>query len=71
MISKDLLDILACPACAERPPVRLSSDGLWLVCDHCQRQYPVKDDIPIMLVDAAVLPAKGDPPAAHDPPADR
>ena len=68
MISKDLLDILACPACPERPPVRLSADGLWLVCDHCGRQYPVKDDIPIMLVDAAVLPAKGDQPGSRGTP---
>lgn len=56
MISKDLLDILACPACAERPPVRLSADGFWLICERCGRQYPVKDDIPIMLVDAAEIP---------------
>lgn len=56
MISKDLLDILACPACAERPPVRLSADGSWLMCERCGRRYPVKDDIPIMLVDAAEMP---------------
>lgn len=57
MISKDLLDLLACPACAERPRVRLSADGSWLVCECCGRRYPVKDDIPIMLVDAAEIPA--------------
>lgn len=65
MIPKDLLDILACPACANRPPVRLTDDGQFLVCDHCRRHYPVKDDIPIMLVDAAVLPPEPKPaPAA-------
>ena len=58
MISKDLLEILACPACDDRPPVRLSQDEKFIVCDKCGRQYPIKDDIPVMLVDEAVRPAK-------------
>ncbi|NOY81487.1 MAG: Trm112 family protein [Kiritimatiellaeota bacterium] len=56
MINKELLDILACPACEDRPPVRLSEDEAWLVCDRCDRRYPIRDGIPIMLVDEAVLP---------------
>ena len=56
MISKELLDILACPACEERPPVELSEDGDYLVCGQCGRKYPIKDDIPVMLVDEAILP---------------
>jgi len=56
MISKDLVDILACPACDDRPPVQLSDDGKWLICGQCGRQYPIKDDIPVMLVDEAVIP---------------
>jgi len=55
MIPKELLDILACPACDERPPVRLAADGKSLVCDRCRRQYPVRDGIPVMLVDEAVI----------------
>ncbi len=56
MISKELLEILACPACEERPPVHLSEDGKWLVCSRCGRHYPIRDDIPVMLVDEAVIP---------------
>ncbi|MBT3378308.1 MAG: Trm112 family protein [Lentisphaerae bacterium] len=58
MISKELLDILACPACDERPPVLLSEDGAWLVCQTCGRRYPVRDEIPVMLVDEAELPVE-------------
>lgn len=63
MISKELLEILACPACDDRPPVKLSEDGNWLVCAECGRHYPVREDIPVMLVDEAVLnpePSPGD-----------
>jgi len=56
MISKELLDILACPACDERPPVKLSGDQKFLVCDKCGRHYPIREDIPVMLVDEAVIP---------------
>jgi uncharacterized protein YbaR (Trm112 family) len=52
MISKELLDILACPAC--KADVRLEGDRI--VCVKCGRRYPVKDDIPIMLVDEAENP---------------
>ncbi len=56
MISNELLEILACPACAERPPVELDESAEWLVCTVCRRRYPIRDDIPVMLVDEAVLP---------------
>lgn len=56
MISKELLDILACPACDERPPVNLSDDKQYLVCEKCNRHYPIRDDIPVMLVDEAEIP---------------
>ena len=57
MINPELLELLACPACDNRPPVRLSTNGHFLVCDQCRRQYPIEEEIPIMLVDAAVIPA--------------
>lgn len=50
MISEQLLEILVCPYCK----TKLSYiDEKWLVCqnDQCQRKYPVKDDIPVMLVE--------------------
>jgi len=54
MIDKGLLDILACPAC--KSDVKL--EGERIVCVKCGRRYPVKDDIPIMLVDEAEMPDK-------------
>jgi uncharacterized protein YbaR (Trm112 family) len=52
-ISKELLDILACPLCKEE--VQLTPDGRGLKCVKCRRVYPVRDDIPIMLVDEAKI----------------
>jgi hypothetical protein len=51
-ISKDLLDILACPKCKGDVHLNKSEDGL--VCDSCKLLYQIKDDIPIMLIDEAV-----------------
>lgn len=47
MISQDLLDILVCPACKSK--VVLSDD--LLVCGSCGRRYPIRDGIPIMLIE--------------------
>jgi uncharacterized protein YbaR (Trm112 family) len=51
-ISKELLDILACPKC--KGDIKLNSAGDGLVCEACRVMYPIKDDIPIMLVDEAI-----------------
>jgi uncharacterized protein YbaR (Trm112 family) len=50
-ISQDLLEILACPACKAK--VELKPDGSGLKCTECRRVYPIRDDIPVMLVDQA------------------
>jgi uncharacterized protein len=50
-VSQDLLDILVCPLCKE--PVQLTEDKLGLKCAKCHRVYPIRDDIPVMLVDEA------------------
>jgi len=47
-INLELLEILACPSC--KTPVELVRDQ-WLVCSACDRKYPIKDDIPVMLVE--------------------
>lgn len=52
-ISKELLDILVCPVC--KAEVVLKEDGSGLKCVQCNRVYPVRDDIPVMLVDQAVI----------------
>ena len=50
-ISKELLDILACPKCKGDIYLTDSKDGL--ICDQCKLLYEIKDDIPIMLIDGA------------------
>lgn len=50
-ISQDLLEILVCPLC--KASLDLKPDGSGLKCGQCRRVYPVRDDIPVMLVDEA------------------
>jgi hypothetical protein len=52
-ISKELLEILACPLCKE--PVSLTPDASGLRCPKCNRIYPIRDDIPVMLVEEATI----------------
>ena len=52
-ISQDLLDILACPACKAK--VELQPDGQGLKCVQCRRVYPIRDDIPVMLIEEATV----------------
>ena len=49
MIDKELLDILACPAC--KADVELKEGKI--VCTKCGKKYPIKDGIPVMLIDQA------------------
>lgn len=51
MISKDLLQILACPAC--KSPVMEAGDFLFCTNADCRRRYTVKEGIPVMMVDEA------------------
>lgn len=49
MIDKELLDILACPLC--KTAVRLENEKI--VCTSCGRRYPIRDGIPVMLIEEA------------------
>ncbi|WP_456384851.1 Trm112 family protein [Desulfolithobacter sp.] len=51
MIQKELLDILACPKC--KGPVSLTEKKDGLICSQCSLIYPIRDEIPIMLIDEA------------------
>lgn len=51
MISKELLDILACPKCKGELTLTNQNDGL--VCNTCKLLYEIRDEIPIMLIDEA------------------
>ena len=54
MISPDLLEILRCPNCVQTKEglLKLVKDS-WLVCQEsgCGRKYPIRDDIPVMLIE--------------------
>ncbi len=61
-VSEDLLTILRCPYCVSgdtRKPgddpgrLELVKDGKWLICLEagCERKYPIKEDIPVMLIE--------------------
>lgn len=50
-ISPELMEILACPKCKQT--VELAEDGQSISCQACRLRYPVRDDIPVMLIDEA------------------
>ena len=51
-LSPELLEILACPKC--KGDVRLTETADGLVCGACRLIYPIKEDIPVMLIDEAI-----------------
>ncbi len=51
-LNKNLLDILACPKCKGELVLTDKEDGL--ACNGCKVVYPIKDEIPIMLIDEAI-----------------
>jgi len=51
-VDPELLAILACPL--DKQPV--TRQGNYLVCQECQRHYPIRDGIPVMLIDEALTP---------------
>jgi uncharacterized protein YbaR (Trm112 family) len=52
-VDPELLEILACPNCKTK--VDLVKEGTALKCARCKRVYPIKDDIPVMLLDEATI----------------
>ncbi|MHC4591793.1 MAG: Trm112 family protein [Planctomycetota bacterium] len=63
-VDEALLSLLVCPACRE--PVE-PYEGV-LRCKGCGRGYPVRDGIPVMLIDEALLPEQGQPTSEDKPP---
>lgn len=53
MIDRELLEILVCPAC--KKPLTLHEEAQKLTCGHCRRSYPIRDDIPILLAEEAII----------------
>ena len=52
-ISQRLLEVLICLVC--KVNVEMKPDGTGLKCPRCKRVYPIEDDIPVMLIDKAVI----------------
>ena len=52
-VNPELLKILVCPLC--KVPVALTEGGQGLKCSHCRRVYPIRDDIPVMLISEAKI----------------
>lgn len=50
-ISTQLLAILVCPKC--KGPLQHREAESALDCPVCRLRYPIRDDIPIMLIDEA------------------
>ncbi|HKY96831.1 MAG TPA: Trm112 family protein [Gemmatimonadaceae bacterium] len=50
-LDTQLLEILVCPKCKGDLEYREAESSL--VCHQCSLRYPVRDDIPIMLIDEA------------------
>ena len=51
-VAPELLALLVCPSC--KGPLEYHEPEQRLVCRACRVAYPVRDDIPIMLVDEAI-----------------
>ncbi|MBA3490034.1 MAG: Trm112 family protein [Longispora sp.] len=52
-IDPDLLDILACPD-THHAPLLLDEAKQTLTCTECKRVFPIRDGIPVLLLDEAV-----------------
>ena len=50
-INKELLDILACPKC--KGDLELTSLENGLICNACELIYPIREEIPVMLIEEA------------------
>ena len=52
-ISPELLEILRCPKCKSEVKLKEDESGLKCVNEECGLVYPIRDEIPVMLIDEA------------------
>lgn len=62
MIDKELLEILCCPDC--HGDLVLNEEQARLTCQKCGKRYPIREGIPVMLIDEADPPEPGFTPSA-------
>ena len=53
VIKSELLEIYACPACHAK--IEVKADGSGLKCVACHRVYPIRDEIPVLIVEEASI----------------
>jgi uncharacterized protein YbaR (Trm112 family) len=56
-VDPQLIEILVCPN--DRGDIDYLEDQQVIVCRTCGYRYPVRDDIPVMLIDEAEKPSTG------------
>lgn len=54
-LSPELLEILRCPKCRSEVELKEDKTGLRCVNPECSLTYPIRDDIPVMLIDEATV----------------
>jgi uncharacterized protein YbaR (Trm112 family) len=57
-LSRELLEILACPKC--KGDIKLTENEDGLICEKCKLLYPIRDGIPVMLIDEAIALGKNE-----------
>lgn len=56
-ISPELLEILRCPKCKSEVKIKPDESGLKCVNPECALVYPIRDEIPVMLIEEATVEA--------------
>ncbi len=54
-VSPELLEILRCPKCRSKVEIDAEETRLKCVNPECSLVYPIRDDIPVMLIDEATV----------------
>jgi uncharacterized protein YbaR (Trm112 family) len=52
MVNEELIEILRCPNCVQEKEGLLEYyKESWFICQECDRKYPIREDIPVMLIE--------------------
>ena len=54
-VAKEIVEILACPVCKSEVVYESESDRICCVNQECQRTYPIKEGIPLMVVEESAV----------------
>jgi uncharacterized protein YbaR (Trm112 family) len=54
-VAPELLEILVCPLCKAPLLTVSTAGGEGLKCTQCRRVYPIREDIPVMMIDEATI----------------